>query len=78
VLLKCVLPERLTCVAVDRRGHLCAGGTAQGRVYLWEVRVMLADSFQAQSLNTETDRVGRVVQRVGCTLSPGYCPSFHA
>ncbi|KAI0028547.1 WD40 repeat-like protein [Vararia minispora EC-137] len=36
VLLKCVLPERLACTAVDKRGLLCAGGTAQGRIYLWE------------------------------------------
>ena len=34
--LKIVLPERLSCIAVDPRGIYCAGGTAQGRVYLWE------------------------------------------
>ncbi|KAH9479497.1 Pre-rRNA-processing protein IPI3 [Psilocybe cubensis] len=34
--LKIVLPEKLTAIALDRRGDLCAGGTATGRVYLWE------------------------------------------
>ena len=37
VSLKVVLPERLSCLAVDRRGQFCAGGTPQGRIYLWEV-----------------------------------------
>ncbi|KAH7335164.1 WD40-repeat-containing domain protein [Rhizoctonia solani] len=32
-----VLPERVTCVASDTRGHYCAAGTANGRIYLWEV-----------------------------------------
>ncbi|KAI4529027.1 WD40 repeat-like protein [Schizophyllum commune Loenen D] len=35
--MKIVLPEKLTCIALDPRGHYCAGGTAQGRIYLWEV-----------------------------------------
>ncbi|KAI0255931.1 WD40 repeat-like protein [Lactifluus subvellereus] len=35
--LKIVLPERLSCITVDRRGQFCAAGTAQGRVYLWEI-----------------------------------------
>ncbi|KAG5638350.1 hypothetical protein H0H81_000483 [Sphagnurus paluster] len=35
--LKIVLPEKLTCIAIDARGNYCAGGTAQGRIYLWEV-----------------------------------------
>ncbi|KAH7929113.1 WD40 repeat-like protein [Leucogyrophana mollusca] len=35
--LKIILPERLSCIAVDRRGGYCAGGTSQGRIYLWEV-----------------------------------------
>ncbi|KAL1738639.1 WD40-repeat-containing domain protein, partial [Schizophyllum fasciatum] len=34
--MKIVLPEKLTCIALDPRGHYCAGGTAQGRIYLWE------------------------------------------
>ncbi|EUC59797.1 Pre-rRNA-processing protein ipi3, putative [Rhizoctonia solani AG-3 Rhs1AP] len=32
-----VLPERITCVVSDSRGHYCAAGTANGRIYLWEV-----------------------------------------
>jgi pre-rRNA-processing protein IPI3 len=38
ITLKIVLPEKLTCLATDPLGNFCAGGTAQGRVYLWEVR----------------------------------------
>ncbi|KAF5316035.1 hypothetical protein D9619_006353 [Psilocybe cf. subviscida] len=34
--LKIVLPEKLTCVALDHRGDFFAGGTAAGRIYLWE------------------------------------------
>ncbi|TFK39957.1 WD40-repeat-containing domain protein [Crucibulum laeve] len=35
--LKIVLPEKLCCIVVDRLGEFCAGGTAQGRIYLWEI-----------------------------------------
>ncbi|KAI0073256.1 WD40 repeat-like protein [Panus rudis PR-1116 ss-1] len=35
--LKIVLPEKLSCIAIDPRGDYCAGGTSQGRVYLWEI-----------------------------------------
>ncbi|CAK5273820.1 unnamed protein product [Mycena citricolor] len=35
--LKIVLPEKLTCIAIDHFGEYCAGGTAQGRIYLWEI-----------------------------------------
>ncbi|KAF5355330.1 hypothetical protein D9758_006052 [Tetrapyrgos nigripes] len=34
--LKIVLPEKLTCVALDPRGDYFAGGTTQGRIHLWE------------------------------------------
>ncbi|KIL00758.1 hypothetical protein PAXRUDRAFT_29581 [Paxillus rubicundulus Ve08.2h10] len=34
---KIVLPEKLTCLALDQRAGYCAGGTIQGRIYLWEV-----------------------------------------
>ncbi|KAL5492469.1 IPI3 [Sanghuangporus weigelae] len=37
IALKMVLPEKLSCVAMDKRGDYCAGGTAQGRIYLWEI-----------------------------------------
>ncbi|KAJ7636093.1 WD40 repeat-like protein [Mycena polygramma] len=37
VSLKIVLPEKLSCVTVDHAGEFCAGGTAQGRIYLWEI-----------------------------------------
>lgn len=36
IALKIVLPEKLSCIAVDPRGDFCAGGTGQGRIYLWE------------------------------------------
>ncbi|RDX54287.1 WD40 repeat-like protein [Lentinus brumalis] len=35
--LKIVLPEKLSALAVDPRGKYCAGATAQGRIFLWEV-----------------------------------------
>ncbi|KAK0238850.1 WD40 repeat-like protein [Armillaria nabsnona] len=35
--LKMVLPEKLSCIAVDHRGEFAAGGTSNGRIYLWEV-----------------------------------------
>ncbi|EJD07635.1 pre-rRNA-processing protein IPI3 [Fomitiporia mediterranea MF3/22] len=36
IALKMVLPEKLSCIAIDKAGDYCAGGTAQGRIYLWE------------------------------------------
>lgn len=32
-----MLPEKLTCIAVDAQGTFCAGGTSAGRIYLWEI-----------------------------------------
>ncbi|KAF8196763.1 WD40 repeat-like protein [Mycena galopus ATCC 62051] len=37
VSLKIVLPEKLSCITVDHSGEFCAGGTSQGRIYIWEV-----------------------------------------
>ncbi|KAJ7623486.1 WD40 repeat-like protein [Roridomyces roridus] len=37
VSLKIVLPEKLSCIAVDQTGEYCAAGTSQGRIYLWEI-----------------------------------------
>ncbi|KAJ7850065.1 WD40 repeat-like protein [Mycena olivaceomarginata] len=37
VSLKIVLPEKLSCITVDHSGEFCAGGTSQGRIYLWEI-----------------------------------------
>ncbi|KAG6850785.1 hypothetical protein H0H93_008823 [Arthromyces matolae] len=37
IAVKIVLPEKLTCTAMDPRGTYFAGGTAQGRIYFWEV-----------------------------------------
>ncbi|KAG1876566.1 WD40-repeat-containing domain protein [Suillus subalutaceus] len=34
---KIILPEKPSCLAVDTSGTFCAGGTSQGRIYLWEV-----------------------------------------
>lgn len=39
--LKIVLPEKLTCVALDFSGDFFAGGTSQGRIHLWEVRFLI-------------------------------------
>ncbi|KAG8220873.1 WD40-repeat-containing domain protein [Butyriboletus roseoflavus] len=38
IAIKVVLPEKLTCLALDQKASYCAGGTAQGRIYLWEAR----------------------------------------
>ncbi|KAF8317122.1 WD40 repeat-like protein [Clavulina sp. PMI_390] len=35
--MKIILPEKLTCIAVDSNGQYLAGGTQNGRIYLWEV-----------------------------------------
>lgn len=32
-----MLPEKLTCLALDPNAEFCAGGSAHGRIYLWEV-----------------------------------------
>ncbi|KXN86545.1 Pre-rRNA-processing protein IPI3 [Leucoagaricus sp. SymC.cos] len=37
IALRVVLPEKITCLAVDKSGDYCAGGTLQGRIYLWEI-----------------------------------------
>ncbi|KAF7323161.1 WD40 repeat-like protein [Mycena chlorophos] len=34
---KTVLPEKLSCIAVDHAGEYLAGGTLQGRIYIWEL-----------------------------------------
>ncbi|KAF8489311.1 WD40-repeat-containing domain protein [Gautieria morchelliformis] len=45
---KMVIPEKLCCIAVDSRGEFCAGGTTNGRLYLWEVASgILFSSFEA-------------------------------
>lgn len=36
IALKMVLPEKLSCIAMDSTGDYLAGGTSQGRIYLWE------------------------------------------
>lgn len=46
--LKIVLPEKLTCIAIDTEGRYCAGGTANGKIYLWEVASgILFNAFDA-------------------------------
>lgn len=35
--MRIVVPEKLSCIATDTWGHLCAAGTQSGRVYMWEV-----------------------------------------
>ena len=34
--MKIVLPEKVSCIALDPTGDFCAAGTSQGRMYLWE------------------------------------------
>lgn len=50
-----VLPEKLSCIAIDNRGDYCAGGTAQGRIYFWEVNTGLI--MYEQSLNFAFSRL---------------------
>lgn len=40
VVQKIILPEKLSCTALDPKGNYFAGGTASGRIYLWEVLVL--------------------------------------
>ncbi|KAF5390715.1 hypothetical protein D9757_002683 [Collybiopsis confluens] len=55
--LKIVLPEKLTCVALDTSGDFCAGGTAQGRIYLWGVSSgILYNSWDAHYRRTNVLR----------------------
>lgn len=37
IALKIILPEKLSCLALDQSANYCAGGTSHGRIYLWEV-----------------------------------------
>jgi pre-rRNA-processing protein IPI3 len=39
VALKIVMPERMSCIAIDPKGSYCAGGTSQGRIYFWEAGI---------------------------------------
>jgi hypothetical protein len=53
--MKMVLPERLSCIAVDARGNFCAGGTAHGRIYLWEA--CLVYPHDTSLIKTQVGRV---------------------
>jgi hypothetical protein len=70
-----VLPEKLSCLSVDRRGDFCAGGTAQGRLYLWEVSCFHIPSQNHNILSA--DSIGDIIQIMGRTLSPSQCFAFH-
>jgi len=41
MLLKMVLPEKLSALALDPNARYCAGGTHTGRIFLWEVSGLL-------------------------------------
>lgn len=43
--LKIVLPEKLCSLTVDPSGDFCAGGTSQGRIYLWEACTIILVSM---------------------------------
>ncbi|KZP01727.1 WD40 repeat-like protein [Calocera viscosa TUFC12733] len=48
VMQRIALPEKLSCLVIDRQGRFCAGGTSQGRLYIWEVASgILFASFEA-------------------------------
>ena len=62
-----VLPEKLTCIAVNVQGTYCAGATVQGRIYLWEAsKNVFHDAWLLQFL---TDCFRDHVQLMGCSLS---------
>ncbi|GJJ06115.1 hypothetical protein Clacol_000304 [Clathrus columnatus] len=45
---KIILGEKLTCLTLDNSGDYCAGGTSNGRIYLWEVASgILFNTFEA-------------------------------
>ncbi|KIJ55698.1 hypothetical protein M422DRAFT_200031 [Sphaerobolus stellatus SS14] len=45
---KIILPEKLSCIALDSRGAYCAAGTTNGRLYLWEIASgILFSAFEA-------------------------------
>jgi len=35
--MKILCPEKLTSLEISNRGAYCAGGTENGKIYLWEV-----------------------------------------
>jgi pre-rRNA-processing protein IPI3 len=53
IAMKIVLPEKLTCIAVDTRGDYCAGGTAQGRIHLWEVSPTIPVYFPLNIMSSQ-------------------------
>lgn len=77
--LKIVLPEKLSCITVDSRGELCAGGTSQGRIYIWEacVQHFVFRGAKITQNHSAVDSVGHYVQRLGRSLSSGQCLTLY-
>lgn len=70
-----VLPEKMTCISVDKNGTWLAGGTASGRIYLWEVRLSF-HTFVTRDAENMLGCIWDPLQCVGCTLSQSHCPSI--
>lgn len=51
---KIVLPEKLSCIAVDSRGDFCVGGTMNGRLYLWEVSVFVCSAQSRKGFDLDS------------------------
>jgi hypothetical protein len=74
--LKIVLPEKLSCITVDHSGEFCAGGTSQGRIYLWEVSLRVQTSRIIHQIFL-LGRVGYSIQLMGRALPTSDCPQVH-
>jgi hypothetical protein len=77
IALKMVLPEKLNCIAVDSRGHYFAGGTAQGRIYLWEVRTLLSDAAFIPTILYRWALVSSLTCGTRTTVQSTSCASHH-
>lgn len=77
--LKIVLPEKLSAIAVDPRGEFCAGGTVQGRIFLWEASsfAYVNSRHENETVLVAVDCFRGHVQRMGCPLPTGECSTLH-
>lgn len=76
--LKIVLPEKLTCVALDSAGDFFAGGTLSGRIYLWEVRHVSALVVYFSFTVYSSGFVRNPFQLMGCPLSSNQRTTLHS
>lgn len=77
IALKMVLPEKLSCIAIDTNGDYCAGGTALGRIFLWEAGSNSLLVISAE-LQLSIDRLRYLVQRLGRSLPKNIGIALHS